>query len=122
MYIEKGAAVAWAVDILVTFPCSSTVGVSDLAQHHLAFFPDDVTVPRPTVVVRQFLEFLALGKGIDCGAKGGRFAWGITGNYTNPARFVELLRPFWIELLGHFSPLPQPDWGGPYYYENVLSS
>ncbi len=111
---------AWSVHLLVTFPCDGPRGVVELAQHYLALFPEEINEDRTRAVVRQFLSYLAAGNGIDCGTKGGRFAWGTVGNYTNPDGFAELLRPFWHDLLSHFSPPPPRDWDGPLYYESVL--
>jgi hypothetical protein len=93
-----------------------------MAHDHLTKLTSQLgmTGPRPLEVAKQFLEYVAVGKGIDCGTKGGRFAWGIVGNNTNPHEFVEMLRPFWNELLSHFAPPQDPSWEGPAYYESVL--
>jgi hypothetical protein len=113
-------SMGWNVHLLVTFPYDGPQGVVELAKRHLPPFAFHSAQTSTEHIVGQFLEYLAAGKGIDCATKGGRFAWGVVGNNTDSRQFVELLRPFWVELLGHFSPPPPLDWDGPLYYESVL--
>jgi len=110
----------WSVHLLVTFPCDGPRGVVELAQRHIPTFVNPPPQTTAAHLAKQFLEFLASGKGIDCATKGGRFAWGVIGNNPKPDEFVELLRPFWIELLSHFTPPPPHDWDGPLYYKSIL--
>jgi hypothetical protein len=92
------------VHLSVTFPCDVNDGVAELAKKHLAEMPktmtsswgEPVSIPRECV---WFLEELSKRTGPNMGHKGGLSMWGIVGNYTVPEDFVEVLRPFWRELL-----------------------
>ena len=53
---------------------------------------------RPREVL-DFLTYLAAGRRSFDGPKGSLYLWGYVGNYTDAAQFVDVLRPFWVEML-----------------------
>lgn len=69
-------------------------GVRALAERVLAGMDRDRT-SREAV---RFLEFVAAGKGIECGAKGHLLTWGYVSNYGNAERTNNDLYPFWKDL------------------------
>lgn len=69
-------------------------GVSALAAETLAGMDRGLASTEAT----RFLEFVAAGKGIECGTKGHLLTWGYVSNYGNAERTVADLRPFWSGL------------------------
>lgn len=94
------------VHIHVCFACSANDKVAALAARHLPA----VSECREAT---WFLEELAKRRGINPGPKGGLSLWGMVGNYTEEQQFIDILRPFWYDLL---SGVP----GGPLDFERVL--
>lgn len=102
---------AHCVHIHVCFACDDNDVVAALATKH-----------RPAIVAvlddkrcfeaNWFLEDLAKRTGANHGPKGGLSLWGMVGNYTSEDKFVEVLMPFWKDLLGID--------GGPCSHEHVL--
>ncbi len=43
----------------------------------------------------RFLDFVAAGKGVECGRKGQLLTWGYVSNYGKASQTAEELRPFW---------------------------
>lgn len=81
----------------------SAPGVQALAEKVLAGFKDK-TVSREAV---RFMEFVAAGKGIECGHKGQLLTWGYVSNYGSASLTAHELRPFWQGLwLLDDGPLP----------------
>lgn len=85
----------WYVHLNVCFACDNNDGVAELANHHMATFLGDGEHRE----AEWFLNALSLRSGFNPGSKGGLSTWGIIGNYTNGTRFVDVLRPFWKDLL-----------------------
>lgn len=82
---------------------TSAPGVQALAETVLAGFQDG-TASREAV---RFMEFVAAGKGIECGHKGQLLTWGYVSNYGHASTTVDDLRPFWEGLwLLDDGPLP----------------
>src|SRR4051794_21028123 len=101
------------VELLVTFRCSQLDGVAALARNHLPLV-QPVAVERKCPEAVVFLEELAGRAGVaDRGPKNGVTAWTHGGNYTEPDKFVECLRPFWDDLLRY------PVEGGPDWFTHV---
>ncbi|BDL39008.1 hypothetical protein [Methylorubrum sp. GM97] len=46
----------------------------------------------------RFLDFVAAGKGVECGRKGQLLTWGYVSNYGKASQTAEELRPFWEGL------------------------
>lgn len=95
------------VHLHVCFPADKNDGVAELARKHLAL----LTYRKEAA---WFLEDLAGRTGKNPGPKGGLSLWGMVGNYTNAESFVEVLKPFWTELLG-----VRCD-GGPLGFEHII--
>ena len=95
------------VHIHVCFACDDNDPVAALALKHLP------TIPANAREARWFLESLSKRSGENLGPKGGLSLWGIVGNYTNGAEFCDVLRPFWLELIGG-------EVGGICNFENVV--
>lgn len=94
------------VHIHVCFACDENEGVAALAARHR----EAVGECREA---QWFLDDLSKRTGNNPGPKGGLSTWGIVGNYTDGETFVEMLRPFWKELLSEVE-------GGPNSFEHVL--
>ena len=92
------------VHLSVIFSCDSNDGVAALAARHLArlgrWTEEELGKPElPGLTeARWFLQDLSTRTGENRGPKGGLSLWGMVGNHTKPDAFVELLRPFWLEL------------------------
>lgn len=97
------------VRLFVAFPCYNNDGVAELARKHLVVLQG---IDEQAAI--QFLEALSQRSGINLGSKGSMSFWGIVGNYTQPERFVSVLRPFWSELLHAEIE------GGPLWFEHIL--
>lgn len=95
------------VHLSVVFACDRNEGVAALATKHL---PSVAETREP----RWFLEELSKRTGGNPGPKGGLSLWGIVGNYTDAEEFIEVLRPFFTELLSG-----QID-GGPCEFEHAI--
>ena len=96
------------VHLSVIFSCDENEGVAELAKRHMALLPED----GPSEA-KWFLEDLSKRQGQNIGPKGGLSLWGLVGNYTQAEEFVEVLRPFWNDLLNEVD-------GGPLGFEHVL--
>jgi len=94
------------VHINVCFACDKNEGVAALAEKHL---PETEECRE----AKWFLEDLAKRTGNNPGPKGGLSTWGMVGNYTDEEEFVEVLRPFWKDLLSDVDE-------GPCSFEHVL--
>lgn len=95
------------VHIHVAFACDNNEPVAELAKKHLAImdFSD-------CVEAEWFLTELSKRTGTNPGPKGGMSLWGVIGNYTAAEEFVEILRPFWREMLVNSI--------GPHYFEHII--
>lgn len=131
---------AYAVDLLVTFPSRGPVGVQRIAQH-MCRAVDDLEDPGPSGVMARrywptahpgnfdrhvdialwFLKQLAEGRGFQpsAGRAWGRWVWSSVGNHVYVGQFVEILRPFWSELLAA-RPVDDPGWDGPRSSDTIL--
>jgi hypothetical protein len=109
-----------ATHLVLTFDCNGTKGVGEIAQRSLQQL-ETLTDHSPTAdAAITFLRYLRAGHGIVGGSKGSRFSWAHVAVGVDPRAFAELLRPFWTELLGHFSPPIDWGWDGPLYYDSVI--
>lgn len=98
------------VHVHVCFACNKNDGVAALAKKHRPLLPSDSEGVREA---GWFLDSLAERTGHNPGPKGGLSMWGMVGNYTRVDEFVEVLRPFWLDLLGDID-------GGPCDFEHIL--
>lgn len=98
------------VHINVCFACDKNDAVADLARKHLALVESGDDGVREA---GWFLQALSERTGHNHGPKGGLSMWGMVGNYTRVGEFVEVLKPFWLELLGGID-------GGPCDFEHIL--
>lgn len=94
------------VHIHVCFACDTNDAVAALAAKHLPFVGE-------CMEAQWFLEDLSKRTGENLGSKGGLSLWGMVGKYTNGEEFVEVLKPFWKELLQKVD-------GGPNSFEHIL--
>jgi hypothetical protein len=102
---------SYNVLLSVVIPCDENDGVAALAKKHL-----DVLGQREADGEREaiwFLQDLAQRTGRNTGPCGGVSLWGMTSNYTLVDVFVNLLGPFWFDLL-------TTECGGPLDFEHVL--
>ena len=100
------------VHLSVIFSCNNNDAVAELARAHLSRLStkdSDESVHEAS----WFLGALSQRAGDNPGPKGGLSCWGTVGNYTHVGKFVEVLRPFWTDLL-HEVP------GGPLDFEHVM--
>lgn len=88
---------AYDVHISVVFACDNNDGVAIHAKRHLENIKN--ILPTPEIQAQHFLESLASRTGPNPGPKGGVSTWGTVGNYTNAHSFVQILVPFWTDLL-----------------------
>lgn len=105
------------VHIQVSFECQGYDNVSRLAKHHLPLLPEEYIYNDAI----RFLKDLSERSGDAPGTKCGLCLWGHVGNYTSAKGFVEILRPFWQELL--YDPTTEEEWenwDGPYSHEHIL--
>ncbi len=96
------------VHVQVSFACDDNDGVAALAGKQRAA---DMEESCPEAAA--FVRYLAIRSGRNIGPKGGVSVWGMIGNYTNVGKFVEVLEPFWKELLSGIE-------GGPCPFEHVV--
>lgn len=82
------------VHLHVAFSCSSNDGVAFVANKHF-----ERSCGPDAKESAWFLRDLAGRTGENPGPKGGLSLWGIIGNYTDHAKFVDDLHDFWVELL-----------------------
>lgn len=94
------------VHIHICFACDRNEGVAAIAKKHLPKLGE-------CIEAKWFLDDLAKRTGNNPGPKGGLSMWGIVGNHTNEEEFIEVLRPFWDDLLSGVD-------GGPLGFEHVL--
>lgn len=83
---------SYSVHLSVVFSCNHNDEVAKIARRHLSAAGDN----REACA---FLEDLAKRTGVNPGPNGGLSLWGIVGNYTDADEFVDVLRPFWRDLL-----------------------
>mgnify|MGYP001610291283 FL=1 len=100
------------VTLSVIFACNKNGAVAELARAHIARLPTEDS-PESVDEARWFLEALSQRTGDNLGPKGGLSCWGTVGNYTHVDEFVEVLKPFWIDLLHEVE-------GGPLEFEHVM--
>ena len=99
------------VHLHVCFTCDTNDGIAKLAGHHLGTLQDQ----REKWYARAFLQTLSQRTGQNPGPKGGLSLWGMIINGKGEAgRFVELLKPFWADLLSESVE------GGPCGFEHIL--
>ena len=118
---------SYLVDVLVTFRCDEVRGVR-IARQHLESISAERTsllwgdaAPRAGLLeAGDLLQYLADGKGIVSGPKGARFSWGAVMNYGRVEAMVELLRPFWRELLRSGGRAEDERHRSPHEYDAVL--
>ena len=98
---------AWDVHIHVCFSCVDNDPVAALAQKHLDLLPvGNLDLGDSNREAHWFLESLSTRTGENHGTKGGLSLWGMIGNYVDGDDFVEVLKPFWSDLLsGKHGPL-----------------
>ena len=105
-----GGAMGHYVHIHVCFACDNNDPVAKLAAQYLPSIASDDDGCREA---RWFLEELSRRTGSNPGPKGGLSLWGIIGNYTRTSDFVQVLRPFWTDLLRGVK-------GGPLPFEHIV--
>jgi len=88
---------SYDVHLSVIFPCDDNEPTATLAKKHLALIGEREDNGGREVV--EFLSDLSQRSGRNKGQKGGLSMWGLVGNYTRVDVFVELLKPFWFDLL-----------------------
>lgn len=86
------------VHIHVAFACRENGPVAELAKKHRPLI-ESVDGGDGLRAAQWFLDDLSGREGPNRGPKGGVSLWGMIGNYTEVDEFVEVLRPFWMELL-----------------------
>lgn len=101
---------AFKVHIHVCFACDDNTPIAVLARDALEVFDSEEDGAREA---KWFLESLASRSGTNPGPKGGLSFWGLVGNYTDADRFVDVLRPFFRNVLGDSD-------GGPCSHERIL--
>lgn len=84
------------VHIHVAFACDENEPVAALAKKHRPLIGDEDDGMR---AAQWFLDDLSERAGSNRGPKGSLSLWGMIGNYTTVDSFVDVLRPFWAELL-----------------------
>ena len=122
---------SYVVNLLLSIPCGGPKSVPFVAAALLPGIHAEV-VARAAAPGEEFrynrlagwaeglLEHLAAGRGFARWSKGGTFSWGVGGNYTDVAVFVEALRPFWQALLRCRGGEEQRDWDGPFSVSQIL--
>lgn len=80
------------VHIHVVFECYDPEKILELARDRLIHHPPSQKDAK------NFLTYLAAGKGYSGGPKGGLCLWGYTGNYTLVEDFCKSLYYFWERL------------------------
>lgn len=99
------------VHLSVVFATDRNESVAALAAKHRATITDTRDGAREA---GWFLDDLAARTGRNMGPKGGLSLWGTVGNYTDGHAFVEVLKPFFAELLSSGID------GGPCSHEHIL--
>ena len=84
--------------ISVVFSCNEKEGIITCAKDFLT--KNSLDSEDGSREAKWFVEDCATGRGYVCGPKGALYTWGLVGNYTNAEKFVEVLMPFWDQLLG----------------------
>lgn len=87
------------VHLHVVFHCDLNDEVAALARKHLEIGTVSETEEHGKREAYWYLEELSKRTGQNPGQKGGLSLWGIIGNYTNVEAFIEVLNPFWLDLL-----------------------
>ena len=84
------------VHLQVSWGGGSSVAVPQIARKHLEKLTckDKETFNE----AHWFFESVISGKSFFGGPKGDFWAWGVIGNYTNVEEFIELTKPFFMEL------------------------
>lgn len=103
------------VHIHVCFPCHGYHDIAKYAQKHLPNIPDDY-------LYKEAIHFLAdlAGRSDEApGTKSGLCLWGTIGNYTQADEFVEILKPFWEDILRWEGPDGE-GWDGPSAFQHIL--
>ncbi|KKN81427.1 hypothetical protein LCGC14_0320400 [marine sediment metagenome] len=112
---------AFDVHLSITFACDDYNEIHPTVEKHLPEVRKAVEFSQHrdgAVEAQRFLEDLLKRKGDGhCGHKGGLCTWGVVGNYTNTERFVDVLKPFWKDLL---TGIDRPDGGSPSDFEHVI--
>jgi hypothetical protein len=106
------------VHLHVCIPCSNHAEIAKIAGEHFARQASKDEDPNWAVreETRWFLKTISAGSGFNAGPKGGLLLWGTVGNHTNPAEFVNHLKPFWEEILSDHG----EDYRGPMESERIL--
>lgn len=93
---------SYYVHLHVAFNANGNDGIAALAKQHLAEMEkqakDDTDCSINDDAI-SFLQDMSKRTGPNPGPKGGLCLWGIVGNYVRPEDFVEVLKPFWLDLL-----------------------
>jgi hypothetical protein len=79
----------------VCFHCHRYNKAAVLANKYLPTVPDEYIYKE----AKEFLIELSSRSGDAPGHKSGLYVWGFIGNYTLADEFVDILIPFWTELL-----------------------
>ena len=101
------------VHIHLAFSCSAYDGPARFAERHVTARPNDEQWNAREAL--WFLCDVASRRGVLPGTKGGVLTWGMVGNHTSAAAFVEDLREFWIDLFWD-----DGEDGGPHDHAHIL--
>ena len=106
---------SYEVTLVVTFQAlpDEAESVAEVARRHLPAIEERYRAAeeRGLWEAVYLLTSIAEGKGFTGGSKWGMFTWGTVGNYVPVDTFVDVLRPFWEELLSIHA--DEDGWGGP---------
>jgi hypothetical protein len=122
---------SYVVDVLLSIPCGGPESVPAVARALVPALSAEAAAraraagkdpawdwPPGWNEALGLLEYLAAGRGFAPGSRGRTFSWGlfnwdVGGNSFDVAAFVEVLRPFWQELLRRRRQDEEGGWGGP---------
>lgn len=82
---------AYDVHLSIIMRCDKNDEIAELAKKHVETFAE-------WCEAKMYLEDISTRKGHNPGRKGGLSMWGIVGNYTCVDKFIEDLKPFFIEV------------------------
>ncbi|MEM9752110.1 MAG: hypothetical protein AAF916_01865 [Planctomycetota bacterium] len=99
----------WCVHLHVCFAAQHNDSLKSIAEKHLPNIPDESQYYEAS----EFLKDLSARTGEYSGPRGGLCLWGMVSNHTKAQVFVEVLKPFWIDLLSDLN-------GGPLEFERVI--
>jgi hypothetical protein len=124
---------SYVVDVFLSIPCGgpksvaatsgtrlSTLRAESMARAAVEGEASRYDQPRGWAETEWLLEHLAAHRGFASGGMGCSFSWGIRENSTDVAVFVDVLRPFWQELLRWRRQEEERDWDGPLSVSQIV--